>query len=276
MSDHLRKACEALQVTPVRPLVEGGQKQVFIVTDPSGKHSVLKLIDLGLATDPAALERATREVDLLKRVKHPNVVAVETDLQQIGAPPSAVFWLEEHLDGTDLRYAGSKWPYVDLLELGLGVAAGLGALHRQRVIHRDLSPGNVQRLTNGKFVVIDPGFAKHTLRSGLTVGGQPGTRGFMSPEHLQAYSGSPTAASDVFGACSLVYFAASGTPPVPYKGDDAEYLQRLRNATHIRLQDRRPDLPEEFCHVIERGLHPQPARRYRNGAALHTALGGLS
>lgn len=272
MSDLLHDACSQLNVVPVRALVQGGQKQVHVVTGSDGTESVLKLIDLGMAADPAALERARREVDLLKSIDHPNVVAVSSDLQLLGDPPAAVFWLEEFLDGSDLRYAGSGWPVDHLLALGRDVAAGLGALHQKRVIHRDLSPGNVQRLTSGKFVVMDPGFAKHTLRSGLTVGGQPGTRGFMTPEHLQAYSGSPTAASDVFGCCALVYMAATGHPPVPFKGDDYEYLMRLRTVAHIPLRDARPDLPGGLIEAVERGLHPQPARRYRNGTALQRAF----
>ncbi|PSL08149.1 serine/threonine protein kinase [Haloactinopolyspora alba] len=272
MTDLLHEACSQLDVAPARALVQGGQKQVHVVTHLDGNESVLKLIDLGLAADPAALERARREVDLLKSIDHPNVVAVSSDLQLLGDPPVAVFWLEEFLDGTDLRYGGSGWPWEHLLALGGDVAAGLGALHKKKVIHRDLSPGNVQRLASGKFVVTDPGFAKHTLRSGLTVGGQPGTRGFMTPEHLQAYSGSPTAASDVFGCCALVYLAATGHPPVPYKGDDFEYLRRLRTAEHIPLRDARPDVPDGLVAVVERGLHPQPARRYRNGDALQRAF----
>ncbi|MEV7551942.1 serine/threonine-protein kinase [Amycolatopsis sp. NPDC089917] len=242
------------------------------MTQPDGAESVLKLIDLGLAADPAALERARREVDLLKSIDHPNVVAVSSDLHLLGDPPSAAFWLEKFLDGTDLRYGGSDWPVEHLLALGRDVAAGLGALHARKVIHRDLSPGNVQRLASGRFVVMDPGFAKHTLRSVLTVGGQPGTRGYMTPEHLQAYSGAPTAASDVFGCCALVYSAATGNSPVPYKGDDFEYLRRLRTAEHIPLGASRPGLPDGLIAVIERGLHPQPARRYRNGDALMRAF----
>lgn len=272
MIDLLGEACSRLDVVPARPLVQGGQKQVHVVTHPDGSESVLKLIDLGLATDPAALERARREVDLLKSIDHPNVVAVSSDLQQLGDPPVAVFWLEELLDGADLRYGGSRWPAEHLLALGRDVAAGLGALHQKKVIHRDLSPGNIQRLASGRFVVMDPGFARHTLRSGLTVGGQPGTRGFMTPEHLQAYSGAPTAASDVFGCCALVYLAATGQSPVPYKGDDVEYLKRLRTAEHIPLLDARPDLSEGLVAVVERGLHSQPARRYRNGDALYRAF----
>ncbi|UDF24244.1 MULTISPECIES: serine/threonine-protein kinase [Rhodococcus] len=268
----LHEACTRLDVSPSRPLLEGGQKQVHVVVHPNGNSSVLKLIDLGLAADPAALERAKREVELLKSIDHPNVVAVRSDLLILGDAPVAVFWLEELLDGVDLRYAGSHWQAAQLTMLGRDVAAGLGALHEKKVIHRDLSPGNVQRLTSGRFVVLDPGFAKHTFRSGLTVGGQPGTPGFMTPEHIQSYSGSPTAASDVFGCCALVYCAATGQPPIFYKGDDHDYLRRLRTADHIPLQEARPDLPASLVTVVERGLHPQPARRFRNGASLMRAF----
>ncbi|TWP32590.1 serine/threonine-protein kinase [Leekyejoonella antrihumi] len=272
MADHLNAACSVLAVSLVRPLVEGGQKQVYVVSSSSGEEHVLKLIDLGMAADPAALERARREVELLRSIDHPNVVRVASDLEEVGSPPDAAAWLEEYLVGTDLRYCGSGWPMDELIELGRDVAAGLGALHDKRVIHRDLSPGNVQRLSSGGYVVMDPGFAKHTLRSGVTVGGQPGTPGFMTPEHLQAYSGAPTAASDVFGCGALVYFAATGQSPVPYKGDDVDYLRRLRVASHVPLSQARPDLMEPFVDLVERALHPQPARRYRNGAALRKAF----
>lgn len=242
------------------------------MSNPSGEEQVLKLIDLGVAADPAALERARREVELLRSIDHPNVVKVASDLHELGAPPEAAVWLEEYLDGTDLRNCGSNWSSDELIGLGRDVAAGLGAMHTRRVIHRDLSPGNVQRLARGGYVVMDPGFAKHTLRSGVTVGGQPGTAGFMTPEHLQAYSGSPTAASDVFGCAALVYFAATGQPPVPYKGDDVDYLRRLRVAAHIPLAEARPDLPVPLVDLVERALHAQPARRFRTGTALHKAF----
>jgi eukaryotic-like serine/threonine-protein kinase len=269
----LDAACAKFGVSVVRALVPGGQKQVIVVAGSDGVERVLKLIDLGIATDPSALERARREVALLRDIDHPNVVRLTSDLMEISDPSVAVAWLEELLDGQDLRHCGSKWPADQLVALGRDVAAGLGELHRRHVIHRDLSPGNIQRCHNGRFVVMDPGFARHTLRSGVTVGGQPGTPGFMTPEHLQAYSGAPTPASDVFGCAALVYFAATGQPPVPYKGDDVDYLRRLRTAAHVPLHDARPDLPASLASVVERALHPQPARRYRNGAALAAAFG---
>jgi len=264
-------ACNRLQVTPSQALTEGGQKQVYVVSDSKGSTSVLKPINLSLATDPAARKRAEREVDILKRVHHPNVVSVRSDLIFIGDPPVAVSWLEEHLEGQDLRNATFPWSYERLLTLGIDVASGLGALHKEGVIHRDLSPGNIQQLISGRFIVMDPGFAKHTLKSGLTIGGQPGTPGFMTPEHVHSFSG-PTPASDVFGCCSLVYLAATNTPPIPYEGDEYDYMNRLRDAKHTSLHEKRPDLPEAFVKVIERGLHSQSARRYRTGEMLSIAF----
>jgi len=271
--DLLDDACAALGVTVSRPLQDGGQKRVYVVSDPNNEESVLKLIDLNAAGDPAALERARREVSLLRSIDHPNVVKVTSDLTQVGDPVQAVAWLEELLDGADLRHSlGTPWNADQLFDLGVALASGLGALHDQDVIHRDLSSGNVRCLTNGDFKVMDPGFAKHTLRSGITVGGQPGTPGFMTPEHIQAYSGAPTPASDVFACAALVYLAATGAIAVPYKGDDAEYMRRLRTATHVPLKDLRNDLPQPLIDVVERALHAQPARRYRNGNALEAAL----
>ena len=274
--DPFQIACTTLSVTPIEALLNGGQKQVHLVEGQDHRQLVLKLIDLGRASDPAAIERARREVDLLKSIEHPNVVRVESDLHSFGSPPTSLFWLEQYLDGEDLRSMQLGWDLCRLVTLGRDIASGVGAMHDKKVVHRDLSPGNIRCLSNGRYVVMDPGFAKHTLRSGLTVAGQPGTPSFLSPEHLQSFSGAPTPASDVFGCCALVYFAATGKPPVPFKGDENEYMTRLRNASHDLLANIRPDLPEQFVEIIERGLHAQPARRFRNGRALSKAFGALN
>jgi hypothetical protein len=95
MRDLLADARTALRVDVVRSLVPGGQKQVHVVVDASGEESILKLIDLGRASDPAALERARREVELLRGIDHPNVVKVRSELLELGTPPDAAFWLDE-------------------------------------------------------------------------------------------------------------------------------------------------------------------------------------
>lgn len=140
------------------------------------------------------------------------------------------------------------------------------------MIHRDLSSNNVRHLRDGTFKVMDFGFARHTLLSGITVAGQPGTRGFLSPEHLHGYSGAPTAASDVFCVGILMYAALTGSLPIPWNGDDADYVRRLSAGAIAPLSALRTDLTREQCDFVGRCLHRHPARRFLNGTQLADAL----
>lgn len=269
----IAEAAAALNVSVLRPLKQGGQKTVLLA-DRQGEEIVLKVISL--SSMPDALRRAQREVELLHEVDHPNVVRVRSELVELGDPRVGATWLESYLDGDDLGdLVSDQWDWDAVRTMAIELAEGLGALHDVHVVHRDLSANNVRRRTDGSWVVMDPGFARHEERSGLTVGGQPGTPGFLSPEHLQAYSGAPTASSDVFCLGVLMALALTGQPAIPYTGDFSDYLRRLSNVEVVDIAQARPDLPAPALEVIRRCLHRQPARRYRNGARLAAALRAL-
>jgi serine/threonine protein kinase len=261
------EALAALSATETGALKDGGQKTVRLV-EVAGTTMVMKVIALD-SSSPEALRRAQREVELLKSINNDHVVKVASDLIELGSPPRGVTWLEEHLDGEDLSdLLGAEWTWADAKEMAIHVGRGLAGLHEVKVVHRDLSANNVRRTSSGRYVVMDPGFARHTLRSGLTVGGQPGTPGFFSPEHLQSYSGTPTASSDVFCVGILLFASLTGYLPIPYAGDPADYIVRLGRVEVLDLDALRPDLPDEVKSFVRRILHPQPARRPRNGSVL--------
>ena len=268
-------ACNALGVVDVAPIgAPGGQKAVRHVQRGSD-DLVMKVIAVR-SSSPTALTRAEREVELLKSLGSPHVVAVKSDLVRLGSPVEGAAWLEEHLDGDDLTaHLGPEWTWVLAAELGFQVADGLAAGHAAGVIHRDLSPNNVRRLSNGTYKVMDFGFARHTLRTGVTVAGQPGTPGYLSPEHLNAYSGVPVPASDVFGVGILMYEVLTGENPIPFTGDEADYVQRLTKVEITDIGNKRPDLTSDQQVVVRRMLHPQPARRYQTGRLLAEALDPL-
>lgn len=270
------QALTALNVTEVAALRGGAQKSVTLV-DRGNERLVLKVISIG-ASNPDSIKRAEREVELLAAISSPYVVAVASELIEIGDPPVGAAWLEEYLDGDDLTPSlqSGPWTWKETMAMARDVARGLGAAHVKRVVHRDLSPNNIRRLSNGTYKVMDFGFARHTLRSGLTIAGQPGTPGFASPEHLHSFSGAPTAASDVFCVGILMYTALSGELPIPFKGDDADYAVRLINTRIVDIAEHRPDLSDQQSAFIRKCLHPQPARRYLNGNRLAQAIEELS
>jgi serine/threonine protein kinase len=270
----LDDAMAALGVDPVRDLRSGGQKTVRLVRR-AGEELVLKVIAID-SSSPDALRRAQREVELLQQVDDAHLVKVASDLVELGDPVRGAAWLEQYLDGEDLSdLVGSEWRWADVAAMALDVALGLAALHEVKVVHRDLSANNVRRISTGEYVVMDPGFARHTLRSDLTVGGQPGTPGFMSPEHLFAYSGVPTPASDVFCVGILMFLALTAHLPIPFTADAADYISRLSRVEVLDLGGFRADLSEEVLELIRRCMHPQPARRFRNGQRLADAVRSL-
>lgn len=260
-----------LEVTILEPLKQGGQKTVLLV-EKNGEQYVMKVMSTG-SSMPDALKRARREVELLQSIDDPNVVKVAAALVELGEPPAGVAWLEQKLDGEDLGEAiGNPWDAADAKEMGIAVAKGLSAMHSVKVVHRDLSSNNVRKVAADRYVVMDPGLARHTGKSQLTAHGQPGTLGYMSPEHLQGFSGAPTPASDVFCVGILLYEALTGAPPIPFTGDLGDYATRLAGVEMTDIKTVRPDLEDSLAGVIGRCLHQQPARRYRNGKKLAEAL----
>ena len=79
-------------------------------------------------------------------------------------------------------------------------------------------------------------------------------------------------ASDVFGVGILMYAALTGELPIPYNGDDPDYVRRLGRVEITDIGIKRPDLTDQQLAVVRRMMHPQPARRFLNGQRLADAL----
>jgi serine/threonine-protein kinase len=265
------EACTGLGVTEAAPLKDGGQKTVRLVERGSQRY-VLKVIESG-STDPLALQRAAREVILLGTVDSEYVVKLASELLQLGDPPSGAAWLEEFLDGNDLadRLDG-RWSWAEAAGMAWQVASGLGAMHKVRVVHRDLSPNNVRCMAEGRFKVMDPGFARHELLPRITLAGHPGTPGFMSPEHLRPPPAGPTAFSDVFCLGILMWTAVSGQPPIPFRGDMPDYANRLAEVKLEGWDEVESVLSDQAACFLARCLHRQPARRFKDGDDVADAL----
>jgi serine/threonine-protein kinase len=264
----------ALGFNDARPLAQGGQKLVLKGT-LSGAPAVAKIVLLSQDPNGAiTLQRAHREVELLSAVDSERVVKVLTDAVEIGEPPVAVCWAEEYLDGDDLRKSLNRtWDESEVWSLLHDMAESLAACHDLEVVHRDLSPGNVRRTSNGHFVLMDPGLARHLAKTALTGAFQPGTPGWRSPEHVPG--GDPTPASDIFALGILAFFALTGTFPIDPNGDQASYDRRLVEQQAPSIATLLPGVSPELCEVIDTCLSRQPARRYLDGAELKSALDSI-
>ncbi len=178
-------------------LGQGGTGRVFAAVDlRSGRLRAVKELAIANAS-PGAMGLLTREVDVAKRVTHPNVNAVHDLVVEDGRS----FLVADVADGGDLAARldrPDRLGAAEALAIARGTLAGLAALHEAGVVHGDLKPSNVLLDARGTPRIADFGIS---ILGGETrrPGGKPrGTPGYVAPEVLAG--GVPTPASDVFAA----------------------------------------------------------------------------
>mgnify|MGYP001256719650 CR=1 FL=1 len=162
---------------------------------------------------------------------HPSIVTIHDVVLEEGRP-----WIVmELLEGRPLdRAVEEDGPLTPrrTAEIGQDLLSALETAHRGGVCHRDIKPGNIMLLFDGRAVLTDFGIASSDADSGKTLTGQlPGSPGYVAPERLRG--GEATGAADVWSLGATLYYAVEGRPA--YRGDIAA---RLTSAL-----ERAPDPP---------------------------------
>src|SRR6202008_461195 len=152
----------------------------------------LKVISDRYLTDESARLRFLREARAAASVRHPNVASVF----HLGRTGGNYFYAMEFVEGETLEHLVKRSGRLDVklaLEIARQVAAGLGAVHEQNLVHRDIKPTNIMvRLKEEGAVtakIIDLGLAKAVDEPGSQTaislpGGFAGTPEFASPEQF--------------------------------------------------------------------------------------------
>ncbi|XP_025849450.1 inhibitor of nuclear factor kappa-B kinase subunit beta isoform X5 [Vulpes vulpes] len=144
---------------------------------------------------PRNRERWCLEIQIMRRLNHPNVVAardVPEGMQNL-APNDLPLLAMEYCQGGDLRKYLNQFENCcglregAILTLLSDIASALRYLHENRIIHRDLKPENIvlqqgeQRLIHK---IIDLGYAKE-LDQGSLCTSFVGTLQYLAPELLE-------------------------------------------------------------------------------------------
>ncbi len=279
----------------MRFLGQGGMGEVYEAKDLDlGERVALKTIRSDISSEPHTMARFKQEIQLARRVTHPNVCRM-FDLGRHRPPPETdpsasvvTFLTMELLEGETLtarlRRVG-RMTTAEALPLVQQMAEALASAHDVGVVHRDFKPGNVMLVPSksggGKerAVVTDFGLAK-ALPNAIQASsdGPPslsreghiiGTLAYMAPEQL--HGGEATPATDIYALGLVMYEMVAGKRPF---ADDALFggaYQRLTQPPPSP-RDHVPDLDPRWESAVLRCLEVDPGRRFQSALEVTAAL----
>ena len=156
------------------------------------KLVALKIIKIYDIKDKNLVEKCLQEVNLLKRVNHPNIIKYLDSFIFQNELYIAVEWADKGDVKRLIKKYKQEGDEIDerkVIEYTREIAAGLNHMHEQRVIHRDLKPANILITSDGIFKLGDLGLGRIMNTETIKTFSKVGTPLYMAPEVINNSNG---------------------------------------------------------------------------------------
>jgi serine/threonine protein kinase len=271
----------------VRKLAQGGMGAVYLGrTEGSAGFTrpvVIKRVLPDLMADPETTKMFVREAHILSNLRHPSIVGV----LDFGDEATAKIMVLEYVHGYDVArwcsYLESVNKTISLehaIYIMTHVLEGLHHAHTAkrsdgtelRIVHRDVSPGNILVDVEGQVKIADFGIARITGDASeykTQEAAFKGKIGYAPPELLQGEDPSPR--SDLYSAAVVLYQMLAGSHP--FRGVAvADTVRNVLTRTPRPIHELRSDAPVELSEVLARAMAKNPADRFASALDLARAL----
>ena len=254
-----------------RVVGRGGMGIVFKAHDAElNRPLAIKALAPHLANHGTARQRFAQEARAAAGVIHPNVIAVH-GVNNDGKLPFIVMPFVGGLSLQSLVEQNGPLTEIEIVRIGLQIAAGLTAAHSQGLVHRDIKPANilVEEGVN-RVLITDFGLARAEDDASLTrTGWLTGTPNYMSPEQTRGQRIDHR--SDLFSLGSLFYFLATGR--LPFRSDSPlGVLNRIQTEEPTPVRHVNRQISKTLAEIIEMLLAKNVDERFQSAGHLHEIL----
>ncbi|HVT42755.1 MAG TPA: serine/threonine-protein kinase [Thermoanaerobaculia bacterium] len=244
---------------------------------------VIKLMHPAIESDLEAHERFLREARLATKIQHPNVAAL-FDFSML--PDGSHYMVWEFIEGTNLLHFVRTRGHLEpehAVAIATQVLAGLDAIHKAGIVHRDMSPENVMiTQISGDAVerakIIDLGVAKQwaggadeKTKTGMFVGKLK----YCSPEQLGMLpdDGQIDGRADLYSFALVLYEMLTGVAAFQAETPHHYVVMHISQTPKPLWQANRAiSVSPELEAVIFRALEKDRERRFRSAIEFSAAL----
>ena len=259
----------------------GGMGEVYLARHlPTNQPVAIKMMVPAIATSNRAKLRFRRELDVLKDLRHPNIVAYHTMFDVDGQFQLVM----EYVVGKDAQSwteaLSEPMSAAAAARIGVQLLMALDHAHSKGYVHRDIKPSNLLVTgppTRPGVKLSDFGLAKsfrdNAGFAGLTHQGDiGGSGGFISPDHIRDFRQAKEPADIYSAAATLYHLLTNQFPFYNFNPNRADAYTMILEHPAVPIRAHRPDLPEGLDRVLRKGLEKQPRDRWKSAASMAAAL----
>lgn len=260
-------------------LDSGGQGVVYEALHvPANRRVAIKILRDGPIASPQQIARFNREIEMVARLRHPNIVTLHETGTALGRP----YFVMEFIDGWPVdEHAVVDRPSVRrVVEWFERVCLAVSHAHQRGVIHRDLKASNILIDETGEPRVLDFGLAKdlRTNDDHTDAGQVLGTLPYLAPEQVTQGGAEADVRTDVYAIGVALYKTLTGRFPYNVSGSTKETIDAITSTPPMRLrralvEEIRPEfrrlqgINEDLECILQKSLAKDKSRRYSSAAA---------
>jgi transitional endoplasmic reticulum ATPase len=269
------------------PLKKGSYAETYRVKDKQGKTQFLKLFSYSkLHRTQFDQNENILEIEILKQVKHPNIVKFKDSGDLVIENQKYAFVILDFISGETLadkmKREETLNPY-DAKNIVIGVLNGLNYLHNLKnpIIHNEITNLNIMTDLSGKVSVpkiIDFGYSRYLSQSNKDFQKEGLNPFYMSSETFNKVF---SVQSDLFSVGALYYHLLFGLPP--YFVEISKYKSDTTKLEEVILEERRKPLKvldsdskidANTINIITKALQPNTDNRFKTAKEFIQALNG--
>jgi serine/threonine-protein kinase len=260
----------------VHRLAAGGMGVIYLARSEGAKGFikpvVIKRILPHLVGDEALVGMFAREARIMSNLSHPGIVGILDFAEEEGAYLMVLEYVHGFHLGRWHRYVRRTrglFPIEPAIHIVISLLDALHYAHTLtgpdgeplRIVHRDISPGNVLIDTEGRIKLTDFGIARmRTDKTGASdKRALKGTFSYMAPELLKMVDPGPK--SDLYSCAVLLHELLTGKNEF-YSKDIASTAWSVLEHVPTPADKARPDVPPGLTDVLKKALSKAPEDRY--------------